>query len=218
MGFGIAILSFDGKSRRAYAVELQKYDPGQCQEQDEDCVRNWYAEYSTGLLGEFKYYAGEEDFLAEMLADPQETLLTAKLSLILIEGGTRYSQWAALTDEAVAMKAGLDMPRYEAIVGVCRDAISDMRGALFDLRQHRDKARLEAGQYLKNATACEKAFAFSPVDLEAEGPRWKRAPGGASLVRRSHADHAGSATPLSMIQKRWKLVFMRKLRQSVSQV
>jgi hypothetical protein len=163
LGLGIAVLPFGGKTRQAYAVELQKFDPGQCQEQDEDCARNWYAEYSAGLLGEFKYYAGEEDFLAEMLADPQETLLTAKLSLILIEGGTRYSQWAALTDEAVARKAGLDMPRYAAIVGVCRDAISDMRSALFDLRQHRDKARLEAGQYLKNAVACEKAFALSPA-------------------------------------------------------
>jgi hypothetical protein len=163
LGFGIAILSFGVESRRAFAVELQKYDPGQCQDEDEDCVRNWYAEYSTGILGEFKHYAGEEDFLAEMLADPQETLLTAKLSLILIEGGTRYSQWTALTDEARAMKAGLDRPRYEAIVGACRDAISDMRSALFDLRQHRDKARLEGGQYLKNAVACEKVFALSPA-------------------------------------------------------
>jgi hypothetical protein len=169
LGLGIAILSFGVESRRAFAVELQRYDPGQCQDEDEDCVRNWYAEYSTGILGEFKYYAGEEDFLAEMLADPQETLLTAKLSLILIEGGTRYSQWAALTDEARAMKAALDRPRYEAIVGVCRDAISEMRSALFDLRQHRDKARLEAGQYLKNATACEKAFALSPVASKLRG-------------------------------------------------
>jgi hypothetical protein len=169
LGLGIAVLSFDGKTRQAYAVELQKFDPGQCQEQDGDCARNWYAEYSAGLLGEFKYYAGEEDFLAEMLADPQETLLTAKLSLILIEGRTRYSQWAALTDEAVARKAGLDMPRYAAIVGVCRDAISDMRGALFDLRQHRDKARLEARQYLKNALACEKAFALSPAISKLRG-------------------------------------------------
>jgi len=64
-----------------------------------------------------------------MLADPQETLITAKLSLILIEGGTKYGQWAALTDEEIATKAGLDTPRYRALVGVCRDAISEMRGA-----------------------------------------------------------------------------------------
>ncbi len=165
----IAFLSFGGESRRAFAVELQKYDPGQCQDEDADCVRNWYAEYSAGVIGEFKYYAGEEDFLAEMLADPQETLVTAKLSLILIEGGTKYSQWAALTDEAVAVKAGLDRPRYEAIVGVCRDAISDMRSALFDLRQHRDKSKLEAAQYLRNATACEKAFALSPAVTKLRG-------------------------------------------------
>jgi hypothetical protein len=169
LGFGITVLSFGGMTGQAQAVELQKFDPGQCREQGEDCARNWYAEYSAGLLAEFKYYAGEEDFLAEMLADPQETLLTAKLSLILIEGGTRYSQWAALTDEAVARKAGLDMPRYAAIVGVCRDAISDMRSALFDLRQHRDKARLETGQYLKNALACEKAFALAPVISKLRG-------------------------------------------------
>jgi hypothetical protein len=169
LGFGITVLSFGGMTGQAQAVELQKFDPGQCREQGEDCARNWYAEYSAGLLAEFKYYAGEEDFLAEMLADPQETLLTAKLSLILIEGGTRYSQWAALTDEAVARKAGLDMPRYAAIVGACRDAISDMRSALFDLRQHRDKARLETGQYLKNALACEKAFALAPVISKLRG-------------------------------------------------
>ena len=169
LGFGITVLSFGGMTGQAQAVELQKFDPGQCREQGEDCARNWYAEYSAGLLAEFKYYAGEEDFLAEMLADPQETLLTAKLSLILIEGGTRYSQWAALTDEAVARKAGLDMPRYAAIVGACRDAISDMRSALFDLRQHRDKARLETGQYLKNALACEKAFALPPVISKLRG-------------------------------------------------
>ncbi|MBV9569522.1 MAG: hypothetical protein JO172_15435 [Hyphomicrobiales bacterium] len=166
LGLGIAILSLRGASGLAFAVELQKFDPAQCpetnSENNQDCVRNWYAEYSAGLIGEFKYYSGQEDFLAEMLADPQESLVTAKLSLILIEGGTKYSQWAAQTDEATARKAGLDMRRYEAILGVCREAISGMRTALFDLRQHRDKARLEASRYLKDATACEKAFALAP--------------------------------------------------------
>jgi len=159
---GIAILSLEGASGWAFAVELQKFDPARCEnndhQNDKDCVRNWYAEYSAGVISEFKYYAGLEDFLAEMLADPQETLLTAKLSLILIEGGTKYSQWAVLADRGAAESAELDMPRYDAIVGVCRDAIAEMRSALFDLRQHRDKARLEARQYLKNAMACEKAF------------------------------------------------------------
>ena len=167
LGF-VAILTFGG-SGQVFAVELQKFDPNQCQDQDVECVRNWYAEYSAGLIDELKNYAGNEDFLADMLADPQETLLTAKLSLILIEGGTKYSQWAVLMDEARARRAGLDMPRYEAIVGVCRDAISDMRGALFDLRQHRDKARQEAGYYLKNAMACEKAFGVSPVASKLRG-------------------------------------------------
>jgi hypothetical protein len=167
-GLGLAFLSFGGGSH-AFAVELQKYDPGQCQDEDADCVRNWYAEYSAGILNELKYYSGEEDFLADMLADPQDTLVTAKLSLILIEGGTRYSQWVALTDEAIATKAGLDRARYEAIVGVCRDAISDMRSALFDLRQHRDKARLEARQYLKNVTVCKKPFALSPLGSKLRG-------------------------------------------------
>jgi hypothetical protein len=159
---GIAVLSFGKESIRAFAVEPQKSDPATCQDDDRDCARSWYAEYSAGLLGELKYYAAEEDFLADMLADPQETLLTAKLSLVLIEGGTKYNQWAVLTDEEKARQAGLDIPRYEAIVGPCREAIADMRGALFDLRQHRDMARREAGQYLRNATACEKAFGLSP--------------------------------------------------------
>ncbi|MBW0002935.1 MAG: hypothetical protein JO216_05575 [Hyphomicrobiales bacterium] len=164
MAFGlVAILSCGADSGQAFAVEAQKFNPGQCQSEDEGCVRSWYAEYSAGLIAEFKYYARNEDFLAEMLADPQETLLTAKLSLILIEGGTKYSQWAVLGDEGAARKAGLDLPHYEAITGVCRDAISNMRAALFDLRQHRDKARQEAGAYLKNAMSCEKTFGLSPV-------------------------------------------------------
>ncbi|MBV9518701.1 MAG: hypothetical protein JO068_11310 [Hyphomicrobiales bacterium] len=166
LGVGIAILSPDVASGPAFAVELQKFDPTQCQaasgENNQDCVRNWYVEYSAGLIGELKYYSGQEDFLAEMLVDPQESLITARLSLILIEGGTKYSQWAALTDENAAKNAGLDMPRYEAILGVCQEAIAVMRTALFDLRQHRDRSRLEAGQYLKNATACEKVFALAP--------------------------------------------------------
>ncbi|MBV9430332.1 MAG: hypothetical protein JO137_00785, partial [Hyphomicrobiales bacterium] len=149
--------------------EAQKFDPGQCQSEDEGCVRSWYAEYSAGLIAEFKYYARNEDFLAEMLADPQETLLTAKLSLILIEGGTKYSQWAVLGDEEAARKAGLDLPHYEAITGVCRDAVSNMRAALFDLRQHRDKAHQEAGAYLKNAMSCEKTFGLSPVVSKLRG-------------------------------------------------
>ena len=170
LGLGVVILWLNGSSGgRAFAVALQKFDLAQCHEIDEDCVRNWYAEYSAGLIGEFKYYAGEEDFLAEMLADPQESLITAKLSLILIEGGTKYTQWAALTDKETARKAGLDMPRYEAIVGVCREAISDMREALFDLRQRRDKTRQEAGRYLKNAIVCEQAFALSPAASQLRG-------------------------------------------------
>lgn len=164
----VAILSLGGSSP-AFAVELQKFNPNQCQDEDVECVRNWYAEYSAGLIDELKSYARDEDFLAEMLADPQETLLTAKLSLVLIEGGTKYGQWVVLMDGAKARKAGLDMPRYEAIIGVCRGAISDMRGALFDLRQHRDKARQEAGQYLKNASACEKVFGLSPVTSKLRG-------------------------------------------------
>ena len=89
---GSAALSFGAGSGQVLAVEAQKFDPATCQGQNQGCVRSWYAEYSAGILGEFKYYAGEEDFLAEMLADPQEALLNARLSLILIEGGTRYSR------------------------------------------------------------------------------------------------------------------------------
>jgi hypothetical protein len=147
---------------RAAAVEAQMSDPEQCVADDKACIGAWYKEYSAGLLDEFKYYAGQEDFLAEMLADPQATLLTAKLSLLLVEGGTKSSQWALLKDEAAAKDAGLDMARYRAIVGPCRDAASGMRTALFDLREHRDNARAEAGQYLKDATACEKAFGLPP--------------------------------------------------------
>jgi hypothetical protein len=165
LALGIMAFSPWIASVRADAVEPQKTDPKQCQEHDKasdkDCVRDWFSEYTAGLLAEFKYYAGQEDFLSEMLADPQETLLTARLSLILIEGGTRFSQWAALQDEEAAKTAGLDMPRYRAILGVCRDAISGMRAALFDLRQHRDRARLEASQYVKDATACERVFGLA---------------------------------------------------------
>ena len=155
----IAALSL-GLACKAGAVEAQKADPEQCADEEKACVEAWYKEYAAGLLGELKYYAGFEDFLAEMLADPQATLLNAKLSLILVEGGTRYSQWALLKDEDAARNAGLDMPRYQAIIGPCREAISDMRTALFDLRQHRENVRAEAAQYLKSATACEKAFAL----------------------------------------------------------
>jgi hypothetical protein len=172
LALGILALSSFGAIGRACAVEAQKADPDQCGEGDKACIKAWYKEYSSGLLGEFKYYAGQEDFLSEMLADPQETLLTAKLSLLLVEGGTRYSQWVPLKDEAAARNAGLDMARYGAILGPCRDAIAGMRSALFDLRQHRDNARIEAGQYLKNASACEKAFALPATasKLRGRGP------------------------------------------------
>lgn len=156
-------LSPSGTIERANAVEVQRYDPDQCGEDDKACIQAWYKEYSSGLIGEFKYYAGQEDFLAEMLAAPQETLLTAKLSLLLIEGGTKYDHWVPLKDEAAASGAGLDMQRYRAILGACRDAISGMRAALFDLRQHRDNVRAKVSQYLRNATACEKAFALPPM-------------------------------------------------------
>ncbi|MBV9115236.1 MAG: hypothetical protein JOY67_20685, partial [Hyphomicrobiales bacterium] len=55
LGVGIAILSPDVASGPAFAVELQKFDPTQCQaasgENNQDCVRNWYVEYSAGLIG-----------------------------------------------------------------------------------------------------------------------------------------------------------------------
>ncbi|SDR24114.1 hypothetical protein SAMN05519103_01425 [Rhizobiales bacterium GAS113] len=147
---------------QANATEIQKSDPEQCREDGQACVEAWYKEYSAGLIGELKYYAGQEDFLADMLADRQEPLITARLSLLLIEGGVKYSQWAMLKDGALAESAHLDMPRYHAIIGVCRDAISGMRTALFDLRQRRDAVRAEANQYLKDATACERALALAP--------------------------------------------------------
>jgi hypothetical protein len=74
-----------------------------------------------------------------------------------------------LTDEEMARQAGLDASRHQAILGACRDAISDMRAALFDLRQHRDKARQAATRYLKNAIACEKTFALSPISSKLRG-------------------------------------------------
>jgi len=158
LALGLMLLSFLAATLRANAVEAQRADPGQCAGEDNECIGAWYKEYAAAILAEFKYYAGQEDFLAEMLTAPQETLLTARLSLILVEGGTRYGQWALFTDEQAAESAGLDMTRYRAVIGPCREAISQMRTALFDLRQHRGKVRSEAGQYLKNAVACEKAF------------------------------------------------------------
>jgi hypothetical protein len=165
------ILSLSGATERAHAVEAQKADPEKCDTDDKACIEAWYKEYSAGLLAEFKYYAGQEDFLAEMMTSPQATLLTAKLSLLLLEGGTRYSQWAFFGDETAAKNAGLDMVRYQAIVGPCREAISGMRIVLFDLRKYPQNVPSEAGQYLMYATACEKAFALpaKPSMLRSKG-------------------------------------------------
>ena len=113
-----------GTSGRAPAVEAQKVDPGQCSADDKACITGWYKEYSAAILDEFRYYAGQEDFLADMLAEPQATLLNAKLSLLLVEGGLKYDQWTLLDDDGAAKNAGLDMARYHAIIGPCREAIS----------------------------------------------------------------------------------------------
>jgi hypothetical protein len=149
-----------GASAGAWAVEAQKSDPAKCEADDKPCIQAWYKEYSAGLLGEFKYYESQEDFLAEMLGSPQATLLNAKLSLLLVEGGTRYSQWAFLDDEEAAENAGLDRGRYGAIIGSCREANGAMRTVLFDLRQYPKNVASEAEQYLIYATACERAFAL----------------------------------------------------------
>jgi hypothetical protein len=153
----------------AGAVEPQKNDPRQCQPDDQACIQGWYKEYSTAILQEFKYYTGQEDFLADMLSDPNETLQNSKLALLLVEGMTKYSQWAALTDDAEAEAAGLDMAKYKAVTGECRDAISNMRDGLFDLRGHRDNVPVEASQYLKNAAICEKVFSLAPVRSKLRG-------------------------------------------------
>ena len=157
---GVVALALLSPSICARAVEAQKADPAKCEADDKPCVQAWYKEYSAGLLGEFKYYEGQEDFLAEMLNSPQATLLNAKLSLLLVEGGTRYSQWAFLDDEEAAENAGLDRGRYGAIIGSCREANGAMRTALFDLRQYPKNVASEAEQYLIYATACERAFAL----------------------------------------------------------
>jgi len=173
---GLFALSLLCSMARADAVEIQKADPAECGDDDKSCIQAWYKEYAGGIIGEFKYYAGQEDFLADMLASPQESLLTAKLSLLLIEGGTRYDQWAAIKDEQVARNAGLDMLRYGALLGACHDAIAGMRTALFDMRRRRDNARAEAGQYLKSAVACEKAFALPAAVSRLRNPRPARVP------------------------------------------
>jgi hypothetical protein len=159
---GVMVCWLLGSVRGASAVEPQKNDPQLCQPDDQACILGWYKEYSTAILQEFKYYTGQEDFLAEMLSDPNETLQNSRLALLLVEGMTKYSQWAALRDDAVAEAAGLDMAKFKGVVGDCRDAISNMRDALFDLRNHRDNVPVEASRYLKNAAACEKTFALSP--------------------------------------------------------
>jgi hypothetical protein len=149
-----------GTPAEALAVEAQNATPDRCDADDKSCIQAWYKEYSAGMLAEFNYYAGQEDFLADMLSSPQATLLNAKLSLLMLEGGTRYSQWAYLDDEDAAQNAGLDMGRYEAIIGPCREANSAMHTVLFDLRQYPKYVASEAAQYLIYATACEKAFAL----------------------------------------------------------
>lgn len=151
-----------GAPAGALAVEAQKAAPEKCDADDKACIQAWYKEYSAGMLAEFNYYAGQEDFLADMLSSPQATLLNAKLSLLMLEGGTRYSQWTYLDDEDAAKDAGLDMGRYEAIIGPCREANGAMHTVLFDLRQYPKNVASEAAQYLIYATACEKAFALPP--------------------------------------------------------
>ena len=153
----------------AIAVEPQKFDPRQCQTDDHSCVQAWYKEYSTAILQEFRYYTGQEDFLDEMLGDPNQTLQNSRLALLLVEGMTKYSQWVVLTDDDAAEAAGFDMAKYKAVIGECREASSKMRDALFDLKGHREKVPIEAKEYLKNAAVCEKAFALTPARSKLRG-------------------------------------------------
>ena len=194
---GLVALCLMGTSGRAPAVEAQKVDPGQCSADDKACITGWYKEYSAAILDEFKYYAGQEDFLADMLTDRQEPLITAKLSLLLIGGNVRYSQWALIKDESVAEGAHLDMQRYRTVTGACRDAISTMRTALFDLRQRREAVRGEATQYLKDATACEKAMGLAPTPSRLRG-KPARAPRGSQPQPSATSGDGAASGPMEI--------------------
>jgi hypothetical protein len=82
---------------------------------------------------------------------------------------TKYSQWVVLTNDDAAGAAGLDMAKYKAATGECREASSKMREALFDLKGHREKVAIEAKEYLKNAAICEKTFALAPAHSKLRG-------------------------------------------------
>jgi hypothetical protein len=169
LGLGLTVSWLLGLVGAATAVEPQKFDPRQCQTDDHSCVQAWYKEYSTAILQEFRYYTGQEGFLGEMLGDPNETLQNSRLALLLVEGMTKYSQWVVLTDDDAAEAAGLDMVKYKAATGECREASSKMREALFDLKGHREKVAIEAKEYLKNAAVCEKTFALAPARSKLRG-------------------------------------------------
>jgi hypothetical protein len=161
LAFAAQLILVWGSPARAATAPAQKFDPAQCQYDDKACITGWYEEYSAGILAELKYYSGELDFVALMQRAPNETLINARLALVMIEGGMRFDQWVALKDDEAAKLAGLDMPRYRAISAECRDAVEAARDALFDLRQHRDKVGADLAKYRKDAAVCEKAFGFS---------------------------------------------------------
>ena len=189
--------SLSGVCAQMSSAEAQKANPDQCEDGDQACVQAWFKEYSAGIIGEFRYYAGQEDFLADMLTDRQEPLITAKLSLLLIGGNVRYSQWALIKDESVAEGAHLDMQRYRTVTGACRDAISTMRTALFDLRQRREAVRGEATQYLKDATACEKAMGLAPTPSRLRG-KPARAPRGSQPQPSATSGDGAASGPMEI--------------------
>ena len=192
-------------SVRAFAVEPQKPIPSNARNttrRGQGLCAGLVQRISTGILGEFKYYAGQEDFLAEMLADPQETLLTARLSLILIEGGTRFSQWAALQDEG----GGQEAPASTCLA-TRRSSVLPRRHLGHAGRALRSEAASRPGP-ARGEPVCEgrhglrKGFRALSEGLQAE----ERRPG-ASAGATPSGDDGGSrreGTP-EQDQKRWKL-------------
>lgn len=139
-------------------VAPQKFDPEKCSKSDHQCVLSWYAEYKSGILGEFEAYKKYEGQVAALIRGGNDTQAATLMGQIMRQGLYKHNHWKFATG-IQAVEAGIDFTDYDTLLSDCRAAIISLKYIPIEVsEQEVSKATDDYKEYRQHALACQRRF------------------------------------------------------------
>jgi hypothetical protein len=156
------------RAEESSAIPKQTHLPSACGEGERQCIRVWFEEYKTGILGEMRQWRQFESRVYLAIQRRDDLDASRMLGEAMRRGWYIHDHWG-MADNLNIVAAGIARNDWDALFSDCRAGIIHMKFLLIAVHAnsaHPDEIESARAHYVQAVRKCERHFKIAPLNSD----------------------------------------------------